>query len=180
MLTAQQVYTLAVSAVSRLSTVTVTPHELSLLLTALAEKESTFRPEAKNRGSTARGLTQILICTQREIERQMKIPYAPASERCSKLAAKEPVVSPSDDKMYDPRYALLLAAFYLHRQIVRYNGDIHRGLHAYNQGSYDAKKPKAAGESYAKDLLRRRDRLRGEITEIETVASDRRSWPAYV
>lgn len=180
MLTAQTVYNIAVGVLRRFSSTAIDANELALLLTALVEKESTYRPDAKNSKSTARGLTQMLICTQRENERLMKIPFAPASARCSTLGAKEPVVSAANDKMYDPTYAMMLAAFYLNRQILRYKGDVRKGLHAYNQGSYNTKKPSASGDAYAADILRRRDKLRPTINENETLAQINLAWPAFV
>jgi len=110
------------------------PNDMARVLTGIAKVESTFNPNAKNKKSTARGLMQLLINTQREIEsKHAKVPFAIAGVRASSFS-KAPVGLP--DKIYDPNYAMQLAAAYLGYQFKRYGGDWQKAIHAYNQGSF--------------------------------------------
>ena len=106
----------------------VNPYELAKVVTAVARIESNYCPTAKNTQSSARGLTQILIGTQKEIE--------------SKYLRK----NHEPDKVYEPNYALLLAETYLAYQYKRYK-NWYKAMWAYNQGSY-SKKTKN-GKTYA-------------------------------
>lgn len=97
----------------------VNPTLLAQLGTAIARKESKFNPAAKNRGSSAKGLMQILDGTKAEVEKKYaKVSSAPAS------------------KMYDARYNAMLGLHYLGYQMKRYKGDVDKAVHAYNQGSF--------------------------------------------
>lgn len=112
----------------------VEPQDLAKVLTGIARVESTYNPDAKNKKSTARGLMQMLIDTQREVEsKHAKVPFAIASVK-SGAFKKAPVGVP--DKIYDPNYAMQLAAAYLGYQIRRYKYDWDKAIHAYNQGSF--------------------------------------------
>ena len=108
------------------------PEELAQISTAVAWKESRFNPSAENNTSSARGLMQVLINTQRETEKKYaKVPFAPAKFKSSYYKSA-PI---GNDKMFDPEYNMLIGMSYLAYQLKRY-GDIGKGIHAYNQGSY--------------------------------------------
>lgn len=110
--------------------------ELTRYLVAICYVESKFDPRAKNKSSTARGLTQVLINSQRWIEVKMKLPHPPAMYRASKYP-KAPVTPYSeDDKMFNPDYAMLIGAWYLAYNYDRYN-NWHKAVTAYHLGSYD-------------------------------------------
>ena len=112
-------------------------NKLSQIATAIIWKESRNDPNAKNKGSTARGLMQVLINTQRETEKKYaKVPFAVAQYKSS-YYPEAPVGK--TDKMYDPEYNVLIGMNYLAYQLKRY-GDTTKGIHAYNQGSYPARK----------------------------------------
>jgi len=87
---------------------------------AIAYQESKFDTEAKNKKSTASGLFQILVNTQKDIEtRILKIPNANRS------------------KIFDPDYSAYLAVAYLAYQIKRYKNDYKKAVIAYNLGSWN-------------------------------------------
>jgi len=110
------------------------PFDLARHMTGIAKVESNYNPDAKNKSSTARGMMQLLICTQREIEKKMaKVPLAPAMYSCKVYPT--PKVSQSEDKIFDPDYALEIALYYLAYQYKRY-GNWLMAVHAYNQGSF--------------------------------------------
>lgn len=132
------------------------PSQMAVRLTAIARTESTFRPEAKNRNSTARGLMQILICTQREVEKKhAKVDFAPASYSCKVYPTA--TVSAEEDRMYNPNYAMFIAAHYLGYQYRRYKGDWDRTVHAYNQGSYPGSRKKD-GQNYLAKVTKNTNR----------------------
>lgn len=128
----------------------VPAEELANYLTAIAYVESTFDPNAKNKNSTARGLTQILINTQRWIETKLKSPFRPAIYKASKYP-KAPVTPYSEeDAMYNPDFALMLGAYYLGYNYKRYN-NWYKAITAYHLGSYDSKS--ADGKVYLNKVL---------------------------
>jgi|GEM_PF-5652999 len=118
------------------------PKELAIHITGIAGVESSFNALAKNRGSSARGLVQILINTQRDIEKRIAgISHAKASLYSSKFPdAPFHECKGEDcfdvDKIYDWEYALYLGTVYLAYQFHRYDGDWAKAIHAYNQGSH--------------------------------------------
>jgi hypothetical protein len=126
----------AIDAASIVSQITSVPaEELTKYLVAISFVESTFDPKAKNKSSTARGLTQVLINSQRWIEDKLKIPQVPAMHKASKYP-KAPVTPYSeDDKMFNPDYALLIGGWYLAYNYKRYN-NWHKAITAYHLGSY--------------------------------------------
>ena len=133
-LTEAQVYDRALSIARNVAPrYNVNPYELAKVTTALARIESNYCPTAKNPQSSARGLMQILLGTQKEIE--------------TKFLKK----SHEPDKIYDVSYALLLAETYLAYQYTRYK-DWYKATWAYNQGSY-SKKTKN-GKRYADVAVR--------------------------
>jgi soluble lytic murein transglycosylase-like protein len=129
----------------------IDPYALARVTTAIAKVESNFNEKAKNTGSSARGLMQILICTQREIElKYLKIEWPVASLKCSSYP-KAPVDATKLDKMYSAKYSLLVGQVYLCYQYNRksINGDWQKAIFAYNQGSFNGKQ---AGYNYLKKV----------------------------
>lgn len=114
----------------------VNAHDLARIMTALTLKESTWNPNAKNKKSTARGLAQILLGTQKEIETKLLgIPHQP-------------------EKIYDPAYAMLLGSTYLAYHFNRKGyGTWDKAIHAYNQGSVPGVHPKD-GTAYRQHVQR--------------------------
>lgn len=108
---------------------------------AINKKENRqFNVKAKNPASTARGLMQMLVGTQREIETKiLKIRHKP-------------------DAIYDALYAIYLGQIELARQVKRYN-DWNKGIHAYNRGSYNPNSQGfKSGEAYRTDVLNNANR----------------------
>lgn len=106
---------------------------LAQTATAIIWKESRFKPDAENKNSTARGLFQVLITTQRETEKKRaKVPFAVAKHKSSAFPSA-PVGK--EDKMFEPEYNILIGMHYLAYQLKRY-GELGKAIHAYNQGSY--------------------------------------------
>lgn len=139
------------------------PNQMALYLTSIAKKESTFNPNAKNKKSTARGLMQILINTQREIElKRAKVPFANASIK-SKSFTKAPANPLLPDKIYDPDYAMQLATAYFAYQYKRYSGNWQKAIHAYNQGSFPGSK-KSDGENYASAVMKNKLNMKQNMT----------------
>lgn len=102
--------------------------ELAKVTTALARIESNYCPTAKNPKSSARGMMQILIGTQKEIETKfLKTSHQP-------------------EKIWDVSYSILLAETYLAYQYKRYK-NWYKAMWAYNQGSFSAKTKN--GKKYA-------------------------------
>lgn len=99
-----------------------------------------FNELAKNMsGSSARGMMQMLIGTQKELEtKYLKVKHNP-------------------DKIYQPAYAIFLGQYELARQFKRYGGNWRKAIHAYNRGSYQVNKANtsgfASGENYANSVL---------------------------
>ncbi len=155
-MTEKEVYRLALNHASDIAPkYGADPIAMARHLTGIASVESRFDPKAKNSGSTARGLMQILICTQREIEnKRAKIPFAPAMFDCSYYKHQQPpMVSRELDKVFNPDYAMMLASYELGYQYKRYGGDWKKAVHAYNQGSYKASGKE--GNNYASKVTDR-------------------------
>ena len=150
MMTARNIYKLALPIAKKAAKrFNANAAELVQYAVAICKVESNFRPQAKNNHSTARGLMQLLICTQREVEKKhIKTKYAPASYSCRSIPAE--VVAAADDKMYDPAYNLTVGIHYLAYQFKRY-GSWKKAVHAYNQGSY--RSGNAAGQKYLAKVL---------------------------
>jgi len=90
------------------------------LVAGLARQESEFNPKAVS-GSSARGLTQIMPTTGRELSRQLRIkPYSTAS-------------------LFQPQVNLKLGAFYLKSVADSVSGRWEAALAAYNAGLSRAK-----------------------------------------
>lgn len=122
--------------------------QLANYLTAIAATESRFHEKAENRNSTARGIMQILICTQRENEiKRMHVEFAPAMYSCKIYPTK--TVSRDKDKMFTPEYAILVASYELAYQYKRYGNDWNKAIYAYNQGSYPRKSEAKDKEGWA-------------------------------
>lgn len=127
----------------------IDPYRLARVTTAIAKVESNYNPKAKNKNSTARGLMQILICTQREIEaKYLKVKTFPPASIFCKMYPKAPVNVKILDQIYSPYYGLLIGQTYLAYQVIRYNNDWAKATHAYNQGSYNSTAPKKGGDIY--------------------------------
>lgn len=130
-MTEEQVYALALQTAQTVAPdYGADPVALARAATAIAFIESTYNPNARNKRSTARGLMQILLGTQREIETKFL------------RKAHEP------DRIFDPAYAMALAQNYIGYQYERYGGDWTKAIHAYNQGSFPGVKPRD-GKNYA-------------------------------
>jgi soluble lytic murein transglycosylase-like protein len=151
-LTENQVYSYAMDwANAYASKVGADPQRLARTLMAIAKVESNYDASAKNKKSSARGLMQMLINTQREVElKHAKVPFAVAGMRASSFP-KAPFVTGGPDAMYDPNYSMQLAAAYLAYQYKRYKGDWTKAIHAYNQGSYPGTR-KNDGIAYVKKV----------------------------
>ena len=122
---------------------------MAIYLTAIAKKESNFNTSAKNKNSSARGIMQILNCTQRAIEKRLGLPFQPMNGKCNTLRGGINVPLALDKLMNDPNYSIMLAANELAYQYKRYK-DWGKAIHAYNQGSYSGK---ADGEKYKNNVL---------------------------
>lgn len=130
-MTEQQVYNLALQTAQTVAPeYGMDPVALARASTAIAWIESSYNPNARNKRSTARGLMQMLIGTQREIEtKYLRKKHEP-------------------NRIFEPAYAMLLAQNYIGYQYNRYNGDWTKAIHAYNQGSFPGVKPND-GRNYA-------------------------------
>jgi soluble lytic murein transglycosylase len=85
------------------------------LMAALIRQESEFNPKAVSRAN-ARGLTQILPSTGRELSRRLKVqPYSTAS-------------------LFQPVVNVQLGTFYLKSMVDHLNGHVEAALAAYNAG----------------------------------------------
>ncbi len=84
------------------------------LVAALARQESEFNPKAIS-GANARGLTQILPSTGRELSRRLHVPYSTAS-------------------LFQPRTSLQLGSYYLKSVADTLGGRWEAALAAYNAG----------------------------------------------
>lgn len=115
----------------------ISPDDLVRVSLAIGKKENrSFNTLAKNPASSARGLMQMLLGTQKEIEsKQLKIAHNP-------------------DKIYEPTYAVYLAQIEIAKQLKRYGYDWKKAIHAYNRGSYNPQsKGFKNGEAYTKDVI---------------------------
>lgn len=129
----------------------VPAEQLAKYLTAIAYVESTFNPTATNKKSTARGLTQVLINTQRWIETKLKLAFPPAIYKASKYPEAPVTAWEDEDGLFKPSYALLIGAYYLAYQYKRYN-DWHKAIMGYHLGSY--KKNNNDGITYQNKVLK--------------------------
>lgn len=112
-------------------------------------KESNFNEKAKNKNSSARGMMQMLEGTQKEIEtKYLRKDYEP-------------------ERIWNPEYAIYLGQYELARQIMRYKGDVRKGVHAYNRGSYLPKNKKSftSGELYTNSVFAHHARTNYEELE---------------
>lgn len=116
----------------------VPSEELAQYLTAIAYVESTFKDDATNKSSTARGLPQVLINTQRWIEVKLNVAHPVAMYKASKYPKTPTTPYKEDDAMFNPDYALLIGAYYLGYNYIRYN-DWYKAITAYHLGSYNSK-----------------------------------------
>lgn len=155
-LTPQQVYataTMLLPEVRKLTTAKV-DDTLARMVTAIAGVESTYNPKAKNRYSTARGLTQVTACTQRDIERRNNLFQMPMSVDLPSLCSAQfpdtatASVTPDYDLAYETEYNTFLALLYLARLRYKYNDDW-KATVAYNQGHYNTS---AEGQRYAQKV----------------------------
>ena len=97
------------------------------LMAALARQESEFNPKAVS-GSSARGLTQIMPSTGRELSRRLRIrPYSTA-------------------RLFQPQVNLQLGAYYLRSVADSVDGRWEAALAAYNAGLSRAKDWSTWGE----------------------------------
>ncbi|MBL7997033.1 MAG: transglycosylase SLT domain-containing protein [Candidatus Kapabacteria bacterium] len=113
--------------------------ELARVSFAINQKENRpFDTDAKNPGSSARGLMQMLSKTQCEVEQKH-------------LRLKQCDLN----RIWDAEHAVLLAQTYMMFQYKRYNGDWRKVAHAYNQGSYlpKLKRQFTDGELYANSVF---------------------------
>lgn len=108
------------------------------IIFAMAFYESTYNPEAVNGGGYTLGLLQVQ-------------PYW-HEDRMDRLGCPD---------MLDPYQNVTVAVNYLAEQIARYDGDVAKGITAYNQGHY-------AGTVtyYAKAVLNKAAKLETYRTEI--------------
>ena len=75
-----------------------------------------FYEKAKNPNSTARGMMQMLIGTQKELEtKYLKVKHNP-------------------DKIFQPAYSMYLGKYELACQLKCYSGKWSKAIHAYNRG----------------------------------------------
>lgn len=125
--------------------------ELAKYLTAIAYVESTFQTDVKNKNSSARGLTQVLINTQRWIEKKLKLPFAKAMMKASKYPEAPVTALPEEDRMFESDYALLIGAWYLAYNYSRYN-NWYKAVTAYHLGSYNSSN--ADGKIYKDKVLK--------------------------
>lgn len=149
----------------------IDPEQLAKYLTAIAKLESNYNEKAKNKTSTARGLMQILICTQREIEKKRaKVPFAPASYNCKNFSGQPATVNPDQDVIYNAEYCMFLAAHELAYQYNRYKKKYPNGwqiaVHAYNQGSFPGTR-KTDGSKYAQTVLKNAGTLNTDFAYME-------------
>lgn len=105
---------------------------------AMAFYESTYNPDAVNGGGYTLGLLQVQ-------------PYW-HEDRMERLGCPD---------MLDPFQNVTVAVDYLAEQIARYDGDVAKGVTAYNQGHYSGKVT-----YYAKAVLNKAAKLETYQTEI--------------
>lgn len=118
----------------------VSAYELAKYAFAVNKIENRpFNPNAKNSKSSARGMMQMLIGTQKELEtKYLKVKHNP-------------------DKIFNAEYAVFLGQYELARQLIRYSGNWRKAIHSYNRGSYQPNKSNtsgfASGENYANGVM---------------------------
>jgi hypothetical protein len=128
----------------------------SVILSAV-ETGGKFNADTANTASSARGLMQTLICTQRFMEEKLGMPFQPSGFNtkgtyCAQLyQAKEPEKVPisKDYLLTTPKYGVLIGSAYLAYQLQRYN-DLDRAIIAFNQGAYSTSAAKKAASYLAK------------------------------
>lgn len=154
-----EIYNIAIEAAECAANYySVDSQTLANYLVKIAQVESGGNPKAKNKNSTARGLMQMLICTQRENEKKrLKINYAPAMYSCKSYPTE--IVAEDQDKIFEPEYSMALAAVELAYQYDRYK-DWEKAIHAYNQGSFPANK--SAGEHYVSLVMKQSGPMNNE------------------
>lgn len=140
----------------------VKPEKLAEAAVAVARIESSYDPGAENSHSTARGLMQVLICTQRWIEDREGFGFAQAKHNCDDYP-NAPVGD--DDKMFNPIYNMKIGMHYLAWQVKRYGGNWQKAIHSYNQGSFPGFDP-AGGKKYASKVMKH---IKFNITEPAAV-----------
>lgn len=91
-----------------------------LLLLALVRQESAFDPDAGS-SAGASGLTQVIAPTGEQIARELGVPWNPPS-------------------LFEPETSLRFGAYYLARQLERFDGDLLAALAAYNAGPGNAER----------------------------------------
>lgn len=135
--------------------------KLARFTTAIVNVETgrTYNPLLKNKSSSARGLMQVLSCTQRWMEEKLSLPFAPQSvalgSSCKQYAKKNPPqIAPDKDRMYEATYNLRIGMMYAAYQLKRYGLDERKAAHAYNQGNFNNS---SAGAQYASTVLARKN-----------------------
>lgn len=157
-LTREQVIDKALNAAEFIANKLGTPEtELAKYMIAIAYVESTFNTHAKNKSSSARGLSQVLINSQRWIEGKLNIPQQPAMMKASKYPKAPVTAIAEEDMMFNPDYALLIGTWYLAYNYGRYN-NWHKAVTAYHLGSYNS--TSTDGKIYLAKVLKAFDELR--------------------
>jgi len=115
---------------------------LSRWICAIIEKESTRHVYAKNKKSTATGLTQVLNGTRLAREKALGVNFGDFNPTAYKNLANK------HESMYNPFYAVLIGmAEYLY-QFKRYGNDYYDACRAYNAGNAKGN----AGKGYAESV----------------------------
>ncbi len=132
------VYSIALKHAKNIAgTYGIKPETIASHVVAIANVESSYNTTARNKKSTARGIMQMLICTQRENEKKrLKVEFAPAMFSCSKVYPTSTVAENQDRILNDPDYAIMLSVYELAYQTKRYKNDMTKAVTAYNQGSF--------------------------------------------
>lgn len=169
MFTESQAYQLHI-AVARMiankyyKSLNLNPSDIARYALAVNKKENRqFNPKAKNPNSSARGMMQMLIGTQKELEtKYLKIAHKP-------------------DAIYNPQHAVFLGQYELVRQLKRYKGDWKKAIHAYNRGSYLPKNRKSytAGELYTNSVLSFMNKIDFSQLEKETAIAAFTDYKPY-
>ena len=140
-MTEQAAYSLHIESSRKVaSMIDVSPSELAQYAFAVNKIENRpLDPKARNKSSSARGMMQMLLGTQKELEtKYLKDSHVP-------------------DNIFKPDYAIYLGQYELARQYKRYKGDWRKAIHAYNRGSYQPTKSNtkgfAYGENYANSVV---------------------------
>lgn len=136
-------------------------------IVSAVETGGTFNEKSDNPGGSARGLMQVVICTQRWMEEMLGLPFAPASyitqgTPCARKYARFNFqrVPKSEDKMLtDAEYGMTIGMAYLAYHLQQQRGDIRRSVIAYNQGSFSSAAEKAGADYWLKFQQREREFL---------------------